>query len=223
MTFDWSLLLLEKVPAISCLVLKHAERLAVELVGARLGDGGDDRGARVLIFRLEVRGEDPEFLDRELGEGIAAADVLADDAALLHVALEADAVDEDVDLRTAEALAVGVLADAAAGECLAKLAVWTTRMPGASVAKLRKLRLLCGRFSICCAVMLVATSEVLVSTRRRPVTTMALPARWSPAGRRLAALAAGAARSMSRLALWPTRTMTRWVTGAPPAPEKVTS
>ena len=77
--------------------------------------------SRILIFGLEVRGEDPEFAHRQLGEGIAAADVLADDAALVDVALEADAVDEDVDLRPAEAVAVAIGADAAAAEGLAKL------------------------------------------------------------------------------------------------------
>ena len=85
----------------------------MEVVGAGLGDGGDDRGAGVLIFRLEVRGEDAEFLDRQLRERVAAADVLADDTALLEVGLQADAVDEDVDLRSAGRLAVTVGADAA--------------------------------------------------------------------------------------------------------------
>ena len=59
-------------------VLIGSENLAVERVGAGAGDGGDDRGAGILIFRLEVGGEHPEFGDRELREGIAAADVLAD-------------------------------------------------------------------------------------------------------------------------------------------------
>ena len=92
-----------------------------KLVGARAGDGGDDRGAGILIFGLEVGGEDTELRHRQLGEGIAAADVLADDAALVDVAPEADAVDEDVDLRPAEAVAVAIHADAAAAEGLAEL------------------------------------------------------------------------------------------------------
>ena len=100
-------------------VLIGDEHLAVEIIGARAGDRGDDRGAGILIFRLEVGGEDAELGHRQLREGIAAADVLADDAALVDVAAKADAVDEHVDLGSAGAVAVAIGADAAAAEGLA--------------------------------------------------------------------------------------------------------
>ncbi len=45
-------------------------------------------------------------------------------------------------------------------------------MPGASAAKLRKLRSSCGRFSICCGVTLVAASAVRVSRYCSPVTVI---------------------------------------------------
>ena len=114
-------LLLEKVALDHLFVLVADERLAVEVVGARFGDGGDDRRPGVLELGLEVGTQHAEFLDRELREGIAAADVLADDPALIDVALQADAVDEHVDLRPAGALAVLVGADAAAGKGLAEV------------------------------------------------------------------------------------------------------
>lgn len=46
------------------------------------------------------------------------------------------------------------------------------RMPGASVAKLRKLRSSCGRFSICCVVTLVAASWVRMSMACSPTTVI---------------------------------------------------
>ena len=81
--------------------------------------------AGVFVFRLEVRGQDAEFLDRQLRERVAAADVLADDTALLQVGLQADAVDEDVDLRTAGDLAVTVCADTAPAN-VCRNSVWFT-------------------------------------------------------------------------------------------------
>ena len=111
------------------LVLVEAEDLAGIAVAAALGDGGDDRARRLLVLGLEVLGQDLELLDGVLRERIAAARVLADDAAVDDVVLEADAVDEDVD----------VLRRQRAGrELLAELVVGT-RTPGASAAKLRKL------------------------------------------------------------------------------------
>ena len=70
--------LLEEVLLDQILVREQSERLAVKFVGAGLGDGGDDRRPGILIFRLEVGGQDAEFADRELRKGIAGADVLAD-------------------------------------------------------------------------------------------------------------------------------------------------
>ena len=116
-------LLLEKVALDHFLVLVAAEDFAMKVVGARLGNGGDDRRPGILELGLEVGTQHAEFLDRELREGIAAADVLADDPALVDIALQADAVDEHVDLRPAGAIAVLVGADPGAGKGLAELAL----------------------------------------------------------------------------------------------------
>ena len=78
----------------------------MELVGAGLGDRGDRGAADLVVLGLVVGGDDLVLGDRQLRERIAAAGVLAGDAALEHVVLLADAVDEDVD-------AVGVLRAAA--------------------------------------------------------------------------------------------------------------
>src|SRR5207237_850314 len=77
------------------ILTKH---LAVKLVRARLGHRGDDRGAGLLILRLVVLREYAELLHRELAERIAAAVLLAGDAALAQLVLETDAVDEHIDL-----------------------------------------------------------------------------------------------------------------------------
>ena len=82
-------------------------------------------------------------------KGLPAAHVLPDDAALLDVALEADAVDEDVDLGAAEALAVRDPRRRRRRRMSGATRPTDSLMPGASAAKLRKLRLPCGRFSIC--------------------------------------------------------------------------
>ena len=47
-----------------------------------------------------------------------------------------------------------------------------SRTPGARAAKLRKLRLSCGKLSICCWVTLVAASKVRVSTNCSPTTVI---------------------------------------------------
>ncbi len=114
-------LLLEKIASDQAFVLERTEHFSVKLVGAGPRDGGDDRRPRILEFRLEVRADDTELFHRKLGKRIAAAHVLADDPALVDVALEADAVDEHVDLWAAEALAVAARTDAAAGKGLAEL------------------------------------------------------------------------------------------------------
>ena len=75
-----------------------AENLAMEIIGARFGDGGDDRGAGLFIFGLVVLRNDAEFLDGELAEGIATAVLLPRHAAFAQLVLEADAIDEDIDL-----------------------------------------------------------------------------------------------------------------------------
>src|SRR5690606_32313264 len=73
------------------------EEAALELVGARAG-GRDDRGAAELVeLGLVVLGDDLVFADRRLRERIAAAGVLAADAAGGDVVLLPHAVDEDVD------------------------------------------------------------------------------------------------------------------------------
>ena len=88
--------------------------------------------------------------------------------------------------------------------------VWLTRIPGASAAKLMKLRLFWGRFSICSCDTLVPISDVRVSTSRRPTTTIAAR---SPGG---GAVDAAALVSASSDAVCPTSTVTRWLDVAPP-------
>ena len=56
-------------------------------------------------------------------------------------------------------------------EMVRSLSPSATRTPGARAAKLRKLRLICGRLLIWCWLTPVATSEVRTSKMRRPVTT----------------------------------------------------
>src|SRR5207302_6977430 len=74
------------------------ERGAGELVAARLRHGGDDGARGAAVLRAVVLRDDAELLHGVLGEGIAAAGVLPDRAALQDVVLEADAVDEEVRL-----------------------------------------------------------------------------------------------------------------------------
>ena len=113
--------LLQEIAADHLVVLVGSEHFAVKLVGSRLGNRGDDCGARILIFGLEVGREDAEFLHRQLREGIAAADILPDDPALLEIGLQADPVDEHVDLWPAERIAVAIGPDSAPGKGLAKV------------------------------------------------------------------------------------------------------
>ena len=74
------------------------ENFAMEIIGARFGDGGNDGGARLLIFRLVILRDDAEFLDGELAKGVAAAVLLTRHAAFAQLVLQADAVDEHIDL-----------------------------------------------------------------------------------------------------------------------------
>src|SRR5690606_10205890 len=73
------------------------EEAALELVGAGAGGGHDRRAAELVELGLVVLGDDLVLADRRLREGVAAAGVLAADAAGGHVVLLAHAVDEHVD------------------------------------------------------------------------------------------------------------------------------
>ena len=88
---------LEAVELHEALVLIAHERAAGPFVRARLRRRGDHRARRLLILRLEVLADDAVFLDRVLRKRIAAARVLAGDAAAGEIVLEARAVDEQVD------------------------------------------------------------------------------------------------------------------------------
>jgi hypothetical protein len=101
-------------------VLEEREDVSREVVRARARDGGNDRGRRLLVLGAVVLRQNAELLDRVLRERVAAARVLADDATLQDVVLEADAVDEHVHgvgaLRTGlERLAELVIADEHSG------------------------------------------------------------------------------------------------------------
>src|SRR5207248_5669599 len=76
--------------------LIKAECLSMKLIAARFRDRGNDRAGRVIVLRAVVLSDDPELLHRALREGIPTAGVLSGSAALQHVVLGADAVDEDV-------------------------------------------------------------------------------------------------------------------------------
>jgi hypothetical protein len=117
------------------------EDVAVELVAAGLGHRHHRDAAELVELGLVVGGDHLVFGDAQLREGIAAAGILAGDAALEHVVLLPDAVDEDVD-------AVGTLRAAAQ---LAGGAVVAGREhhAGTVSAKARKLREPCGSASIC--------------------------------------------------------------------------
>ncbi|PAV66926.1 hypothetical protein WR25_22928 [Diploscapter pachys] len=78
--------------------LPFAEDVAVEAGAAGFRHRADDRGAGLFVFRLEVLRIDAEFLHGQLREGIAAAEVLAGDTAVVDGILLAEAVDEDVDV-----------------------------------------------------------------------------------------------------------------------------
>ena len=73
------------------------EHRAAELVAAGLGDGNDGSAADLVEFRLVVGGDDLVFTDRELRERVAVGRILAGNAALQHIVLLANAIDEDVD------------------------------------------------------------------------------------------------------------------------------
>ena len=97
--------------------------------------------AGLLIFGLVILGEDPEFLHRELRERVAAADVLAGDAAVEDLVLEADAVDEDVDAaRRSRRPRWNVLVGFAV----------VVRHARRELGEVRKLRSVCGSERICC-------------------------------------------------------------------------
>ena len=113
--------LFEIVLRAQVLVLVKTKHFAVELIATRFGHCGDHRHAGVFIFRFVIGTEHPEFLDGALRKRVAAARIAADEAALLDVRLEADAIDKDIDLRAGKAFAIGVLADAATAEGLAEL------------------------------------------------------------------------------------------------------
>ena len=86
------------VGADQVLVLIEHEGVTRPAVGPALRHGRDHRARGLLVLGLEVLRQHLELLHRALWKRRAAARVLADDAALQDVVLEADAVDEDVDL-----------------------------------------------------------------------------------------------------------------------------
>src|SRR6266508_2765995 len=77
---------------------------SIELVCSRLRHGRDDRRRRSIVLSAEVLRQNPELLDRVLRERIPPAGVLADQPALDHIVLEADAIDEDIRLLGIEAM-----------------------------------------------------------------------------------------------------------------------
>src|SRR5690606_4977598 len=89
------------------------EEAALEFVAARAGSGHDRGAAELVELGLVVLGDDLVLADRRLRERVAAAGVLAADAAGGHVVLLADAVDEHVD--RVGALRAGTDAGIAAG------------------------------------------------------------------------------------------------------------
>src|SRR4029434_1587323 len=83
-------------------VLIEQEQIARPSIRSTARDGSDHRARRLPVLRLVVLRESREFLLGRLRKRRSAAGVLTDDAALEDVVLEADAVDEHVDLRRVE-------------------------------------------------------------------------------------------------------------------------
>ena len=82
-------------------VLVGDEGIAAELIGPRAGHRRDDRGRSLLVLRLEILADDPEFLNARLGEGVAATVVLTGHATIDDGRFLVLAVNEDVDRRCA--------------------------------------------------------------------------------------------------------------------------